>query len=244
MKKQLVTALITAIVFNSISAQLGKGFHFGVGGGVMFTKISELKRTIVGSEECPFKDSPQWGAFGGPFVTWKTEKEIIAFHGEATISGQGSKAEHTSTATETTSKLNLKYDYFNLLGMVKFTPWASEGTWASGISVNLGYQTGFPITPSRIKYESVPADYVNDPVTQGNWRNTLEAVSNHSIVFGLGYEFMLLGWTNVIVEGRWDAGFKDAITVTSNRTYPAQDRHNRVDAFRLAISVSLASYAN
>jgi len=244
MKRKFFLAICFLMTLGStVSAQDDEGaITYGLKLGATYASISGLETTIL-SERDKFRNftlekKPRFGWAGGMFLNYRFHP-IVALHAEVMYARQGSNLVFNNTVyrTDTTHfnyKIQFRYQYLNVLGLMKFYPWGNRENGWNRLSIGVGPQLGFNLASQNIIYTSGGTGkdslFGPDSQIQQQLRNVLKGKSDFGFLVGLGYEFQNIGLT---IDARYQMAVTDAVETLAN-PYKFIENKNRHTAFQLS----------
>lgn len=249
--------LIFFTIINPISTQiLNDVFSVGIAGGCARSVITDLEPTFCPNHQAGLGSSESqanYNALVGFFAQYKNNSGLLALHGEIHYGGTGSKFSRSGTTLQSAHEIELRYDYVNLLGMIKIYPFgdlvtegvASRYPFHSGLHLGVGYQIGLPVTPRRIYFQSDPPDQ-KDIIYQQNFRDALIGVNTHAMILQIGGEYTVdKEGRNLLFDLRIAFGLKDIMEVHSSGFEALVDEtFNRLHTIQFSIGYTLSAYQN
>jgi len=216
---------------------------FGVKAGATLSSIDGIRTTLIREW---YPDSTysaekkySWGVTGGLFFYHRFKNSAVAVQPEVTYSMHGGHFHYSDsillTPVDTVGLdylMKFRYQYINLLALVKVYPFHNMDNFLEGINLNIGLQIGLNITPENIVYQSNKPFLGPDLQIQQNLRGVLKGKTDVTAVLGLSGE--LKGKVPLSFEGRANIGFVDAIETLANGYNFIENRNPSV-SFQLTI---------
>ncbi len=166
LKFSLLLLLLFSVSTSVLRAQRSNSIddvsiRFGITGGIIpVGKISDLESTIISEPyfiDYKLSQTKKLGWQIGGFIHYKVSDVPIAFYNELSYSQQGTNLHFINTQTDFSYDMTFKYQYANILGMIRVYPFLpqfkEDGGLFSGLYVGLGPHVGF-VVADRINYKS------------------------------------------------------------------------------------------
>lgn len=234
MKKLILLLLLVST--KSLLAQGDREITYGIFGGGIFSKMSNLPDAIVPKglyENYTLKDEGKFGGTGGFFINWKYPYAKVAIQTEISYSGQGTDLNYED-AKGLKYKMTFGYSYINVGAQFKFYP-------TEGFYIGAGPYVGFNIASDNIKYTSNAQEiFGNSGVyfePDANVQKVLkESFTGKNYFYGVlsaGYEFS----SNFSVGARYALGLTDAL-MTEENGHRYSENKNKINSISLIIGYS------
>ena len=241
----LLAALCLFVFIGPLSAQQDRvDLSFGVKGGGIYSRISNLETTIMSEPyytNYSLSPKAREGFTLGGFVEYNPNASRFAVGADILYSQQGGDLVFNNSAKDFYYNMHFKYQYVNILPQIKFYPWPGSkyDDVLYGFNVAIGLQVGLNVAADDITYKSGGPGYLpafgSDLEQQQQLRNVLKGKTNFGPSLGLGYK-NVWGWS---LEGRVYIGVTDVVETQAN-SYNFIENKNTNFAAQLTLSYDFA----
>lgn len=234
MKKIILILLLVST--KSLFAQGDREITYGLFGGGIYSKMSNLPDVIVPKgiyEGYTLKEEGKFGGTAGVFINWKYPYAKVSIQTEISYSGQGTDLNYEDIKG-LKYKINFGYSYLNVGAQLKYYP-------VEGFYLGVGPYVGFNIASDNIKYSSNSQEIFASSGAyfepDANVQKVLkESLTGKNYFYGLlsaGYEFN----SNFSVGVRYTLGLTDALATEENGHRYSENK-NKINSISLIIGYS------
>lgn len=234
MKKNILLVLLVST--KSLFAQGDREITYGLFGGGIYSKMSNLPDVIVPKgvyEGYTLEEKGKFGGTGGVFINWKYPYAKVSIQTEISYSRQSTDLNYEDIKG-LKYKMTFGYSYINVGAQFKYYP-------VEGLYVGFGPYVSFNIASDNIKYTSNAQEIFADSGTyfepdanvQKVLKESLTGKNYFSGIFSLGYEFN----SNLSVGARYTLGLTDALTTEENGHRYSENK-NKINSISLIIGYS------
>jgi hypothetical protein len=226
---------------------------YGLKAGATLSGISNLQTTILSEPyflNYTLNAQKRYGWTAGIFYNYRFQNPFISIETDLGYAQEGSDIVFNNLEKDFNYRMQFKYQYINLAGILKFYPWgdrfdnemATERNGIAGFYVGAGPQAGFNVAAQNIVYTSGGkgrlAAFGSDLDQQQQLRNVLKGKTNFGFSFGLGYEFSAL---KLSVDAKYFLGLTD-VTGTQSNQYNFIENKNTSSCFMLVLGWDFSSF--
>lgn len=234
MKK--IILLLVLVSTKSLFAQGDREITYGLFGGGIYSKMSNLPDVIVPKgvyEDYTLEEKGKFGGTGGVFINWKYPYAKVSIQTEISYSGQSTDLNYEDIKG-LKYKMTFGYSYISIGAQFKYYP-------VEGLYVGFGPYVSFNIASDNIKYTSNAQEIFADSDTyfepdanvQKVLKESLTGKNYFSGMLSAGYEFS----SNLSIGVRYTLGLTDALTTEENGHRYSENK-NKINSFSLIIGYS------
>jgi hypothetical protein len=234
MKKIILLLLIVST--KSLFAQGNREITYGLFGGGIYSKMSNLPDVIVPKgiyEGYTLNEESKFGGTLGLVINWKYPYAKVGIQTEISYSGQGTDLNYEDIKG-LKYKMSFGYSYINFGAQFKYYP-------VEGFYIGAGPYIGFNIASDNIKYSSNTQEIFAQSGTyfqsDANVQKVLkESLTGKNFFYGMlsaGYEFR----SNLSIGARYTLGFTDALTTEENGNRFIENK-NKINSISIIIGYS------